>query len=103
MELTAFKQHMNRTHGRLIAHMTSKAVDYASEEDVLADFKQESEDTGLPVEMVLYVHWAKHFHAVSRYARNGSLESESIESRLTDMLGYAYLMSALVEEGKEGE
>jgi hypothetical protein len=76
----------------------AKGADYAKESDRLANFRQASEQLGLPMRQVWAVYFWKHVCAVLNHARRGKVESEPIEGRLQDLINYACLYAMIVAE-----
>lgn len=78
----------------------SKRKDYTKgSDDVLANFKNVAESTGLRPEQVLLVYMQKQFDAVANYVKsNGQSESEPIKERISDLLNYGELLWGLINE-----
>lgn len=98
---------MNRAdYDGLIAALTAsrrrdheaKSADYAASGDVLKNFKWVAEMTGQTPEEVWAVYAAKHWLAVMRHIRDGTLASEPIEGRIADLLNYLELLWALMND-----
>lgn len=78
----------------------SKRKDYTKgSDDVLANFKNVAESTGLRPEQVLLVYMQKQFDAVANYVKsNGQSESEPIKERISDLLNYGELLWGLIND-----
>jgi len=83
--------------------LTDKGTDYASNEDRLSNFKVLADLLGLTPIQVWGVYCFKHLLAVASYVRNGQVESEPIEERITDVRNYMVLGNALIAEASEVE
>lgn len=82
--------------------LQEKNKDYSIEEDALAGFKNVAKEIKVTPLKVWFVYARKHWGAISNYVRNnGKIESEPIESRLTDMINYCILLKALIEDEKK--
>jgi hypothetical protein len=79
----------------------TKGMDYAGEEDALANFKTAAEALALTPEEIWSVLAYKHWSAVMTYVREGGVASEPIEGRLHDLILYCFLMLGLVREKQE--
>ena len=67
-----------------------KRVDYTKgSDDVLANFKNQSESLGIDPKVSLAVHMEKQFSAILTYIKtNGKSESEPIKNRIADCINY---------------
>lgn len=90
------KQLTDHRHGL----SASKRKDYTKgSDDVLANFKNVAESTGLRPEQVLLVYMQKQFDAVANYVKsNGQSESEPIKERISDLLNYGELLWGLLND-----
>jgi len=84
-----------------------KGGEYAGDSDRLANFRRNGAALGLPMETIWAVYAAKHWDAVMQYIvdlRTGTNRErlESISGRLDDLIVYAVLMKAMVDE-REGD
>lgn len=77
-----------------------KGNDYTvGSKDRLFNFRRVAEFTGLTMEQVWSVYFAKHIFAVFNYVKSGGKsESEPIEGRLNDVINYTLLMYKIVQE-----
>lgn len=73
--------------------MTSKAKDYAQEQDAFLNFHTRAEQLGLTREQVWAVFANKHWDALMAYVREGKVESEALRSRVTDVINYALFLA----------
>lgn len=80
-----------------------KGREYAGSADRLANFKRNAELSGVDPLTVLHVYMAKHWDSFSTFVRDnqkgevGEL-SEPIRGRLYDLINYAVLAIALIED-----
>lgn len=77
-----------------------KREDYTKgSKDVLANFKNQSDDLGIRPEQSLSVHMEKQFSAVLNFIKTeGQSESEPIIKRIGDSINYLELLWALLNE-----
>jgi hypothetical protein len=78
--------------------LDQKGLDYAPEHDALHEFRTTADSLGLRPEQVWAVHFQKQAKAVLRYCKDGKLDSEGIYSRLADVMAYAILLTAIIDE-----
>jgi len=83
-----------------------KGGEYAGDEDRLANFRRNGEALGLPMETIWAVYAGKHWDAIQQYCKDvqsgrSRQRVESISGRLDDLIVYALLMKAMVEEKGE--
>lgn len=83
------------------ATLEVKGEDYASDVDRLSNFKQVANNLDIPALQVWAVYAAKHFIAVSKYAKDGIAASEPIHGRFIDLANYAVLGAALAAEHED--
>ena len=77
---------------------SAKRKDYTrGDKDVLKNFKQVAEYTGLDPLEVWMVYASKHWDSICSYIKNGT-ESEPIRERYCDLLNYLELGYALIKE-----
>lgn len=86
--------------------LSIKGGEYAGSEDRLANFKRGSALTGTTPLQCLFIYLSKHYDAIATFVRDdasGSIRvmSEPIEGRLDDLINYALLAKALVQEKRE--
>lgn len=80
-----------------------KGREYAGSADRLANFKRNAELSGVDPLTVLHVYMAKHWDSFSTYVRDMQAKqprelSEPIEGRLHDLINYAVLAVALIQD-----
>lgn len=80
-----------------------KGREYAGSEDRLANFKRNAALSGVDPLTVLHVYMAKHWDSFSTYVRDMQAKqprglSEPIEGRLHDLINYAILAIALIQD-----
>lgn len=78
--------------------LDQKGFDYAGDEDVLKNFKQNAERLGMVPDQIWAIYFMKHIDAILTYTRNGEVKSEAIEGRVIDAINYLILFAALLEE-----
>lgn len=81
-----------------------KGMDYAGEQDVLANFKVNAERLGLTKYQVWSVYFMKHIdsilNAIKRDAGNPKVSSEPLEGRVLDARNYLGLLACMLHEDK---
>jgi hypothetical protein len=83
-----------------------KNADYSQGEqkgDRIAAFRRIAKDVGITMEQAWSVLCQKHWGAVMKYVKEGTLESEPIEGRITDIINYMVLLAAIVEDRKKDQ
>ena len=80
-----------------------KGGEYAGTSDRLSNFKRGAALTGCTPLQVALIYLAKHYDALATYIRDQAVchdrpRSEPIGGRLDDMINYAILIKALIEE-----
>ena len=98
-----FLRLIEKMHQEEIEEHRNKGADYASESDVLSNFKEEGQDLDLSPEKILEVYLNKHIRAIKKFIKTGKLESEPIESRIKDSRLYLALLQALIEEKSQNK
>lgn len=78
--------------------LDTKGRDYAPEGDALSEFYGTANLLGITPQQVWAVHFMKQVKAVLRYVKDGKLSSETLESRLTDIINYAAILGSLDTE-----
>lgn len=76
----------------------TKGREYAGEEDTLADFKEVAAEAGITPLQCWLTYVKKHQRAIDTFIREGSVKSESIESRIMDVVVYHLLLLGLIED-----
>jgi hypothetical protein len=76
----------------------TKGKDYATEEDVVANFKGSGTKYNITPEKALMVLFDKHLRAIDSYINKGELKGEGIESKILDCINYLGLLLCLIRE-----
>jgi hypothetical protein len=76
----------------------SKGREYAPDEDTLADFKEVAAEVGVTPLQCWAIYVKKHERARDTFVREGAVKSESIQSRIDDIVTYHALLLGLVED-----
>ncbi len=84
-----------------LIELETKGADYAPLDDALNEFTTTADRMGLRPEQVWGVHFGKQSAAVMRFCRDGVLDSETLESRITDIIAYAAILYAMTTTTKE--
>lgn len=84
---------------------TLKGGEYAGDIDRLANFRRNGLALGLPMETVWAVYAGKHWDAIQQWIkdqREGKTRTrmESISGRVDDLIVYAILLKAMIEEAE---
>jgi len=81
----------------------AKREDYTKgSDDVLANFKNVAESSGLSVEQVWSVYAHKHWDSIMNYVKSGGQsESEPIEDRLGDLVNYLEIFWGIINDKPE--
>lgn len=80
-----------------------KGGEYAGTTDRLANFKRGASLTGCTPLQCLFIYMSKHYDAIATFVRDEAQglsreRSEPIEGRLDDLINYAILAKALIQE-----
>lgn len=78
----------------------SKNDDYGRKQP-LSNFYEAAERLNLSPLQVWGVYFDKHLQAIHSYTSNGKVESEPIEGRIQDCIGYLLLLRALIRDKNE--
>ena len=78
--------------------LRTKGKDYSGPKDAHAEFKEIAEIMGITPQQVLGVFYLKHVFAIIRYFRDDELSSESLASRITDLVNYPLILLTLVDD-----
>jgi len=85
--------------------LMAKGRDYSGEGDCLNNFKQTARDLGMSKYQVWAIFFQKHIHSVlnsiKRSPEKPQVESEPLEERITDIINYAIILEALLDEDKD--
>lgn len=100
MHHTKFLEMMEARMGEGLRIQTEKGQDYGTADDMLSDFKEDARELGVDPAVIWWVQAKKHWHAITRYAKDGRVESEPIEQRLLDLSNYCFLLLGLIEDAR---
>jgi|TARA_X000001388_G_scaffold77436_2_gene78245 hypothetical protein len=81
-----------------------KRIEYTEghhNENVLWNFEKIGETLGLLPMQVLSVYMQKHISSVFNYLKDGKEYSESIESRISDLINYLLLLLCMIQTYKK--
>lgn len=78
--------------------LAAKSKDYADKDDALAAFRMTANELGLDMKQVWGVFFTKHVRSVLSYVKEGELESESLRSRIIDLINYLTILDAIDKE-----
>lgn len=106
MNQQEFEALCKRIQSDTVGILISKGAEYAGSADRLANFKRGAASTGVEPLTVLHVYMAKHWDSVSSYVRAKQQGeepklSEPIVGRFYDLINYAVLAIALIEEAEK--
>lgn len=82
--------------------MKTKAIDYAEEDDRLAELRATAAEIGVSMKQVLGVYMNKHLRSVFKWLRGEELKGEPVEDKLMDIIVYCLLAYKLVKESRRG-
>lgn len=83
-----------------------KNADYSQGEqkgDRIAAFRRIARDINITMEQAWAVFCQKHWGAVMKYVKDGIVESEAIEGRVTDIINYMVLLQAIIADKKKDQ
>ena len=79
--------------------LARKGPDYAGKDGSRSQqFAEAARELGIPVEKVWACYFHKHYVALMKYCRDGSVSSEGIEGRLVDAVNYLALLMTIMKE-----
>lgn len=78
--------------------LKTKSVDYAEDNDRLAEIRKTAEMTGCTMPQVLGVYMNKHLRSIFKWFRGEQLRGEPVEEKLVDNIVYSLLVYKLVKE-----
>jgi len=107
----------NETYGKLLAETFEtvtklgklKGAEYSGDQDRLANFRRNSIDLDLPMEVIWRVYAAKHWDAIGQFIRDlldgmQRPRMETLDGRCDDLIVYLILFKAmLLERGEHGK
>jgi len=91
----------NEILNRCLNILKTKAVDYASDTDRLAEFRATAEAMDTSMEQVLGTYVNKHMRSIFTYCRGEELKGEPVEEKIMDVIVYMMLLFKMVQEKKE--
>ena len=94
MEHSDFLHLIDTTAERLRDLTITKGIEYANDQDQLANFMRLGQRLGLRPEAVILVYLTKHLDAIDSYVRTGTVHSEPISGRIDDAILYLILLKA---------
>lgn len=104
MILQDFTSIVDRTIDQIRGLLVSKRVDYASDADVLHNFKESSDANGLTKFQIWGVYFTKHVSSILGAIRQSpnrpETMTEPLEQRIDDSIAYLILLKGLLEEGR---
>lgn len=82
-----------------------KGGEYAGDDDRLANFRRNAANLGVNMETVWAVYAGKHWDAIMQYVKDRQAGKtrerlESLEGRVDDLIVYALLFKAMLDETK---
>lgn len=94
-----FDKHVADFHEEMLAITSVKNTDYsAGHADAMANYYELSNASGVTPFQAWMCLFMKHVTAIMRYAKTGSVLSESIHGRMLDVANYAVLGDALIKD-----
>ena len=73
-------------------------LEYASEDNVFADFEDTANLVGTGRESVLLTFLNKHMRGIAAYVRGHQSQREDVRGRITDAIVYLCLLWGMIEE-----
>ena len=73
-------------------------LEYASDENVFADFEHTASLVGTSREKVLLTFLNKHIRGISAYVKGHESQREDVRGRITDAIVYLMLLWGMVED-----
>jgi hypothetical protein len=98
VRLEEFRLLRNRFQEDCADVLFAKNKDYASDQDVTANFKRLADRLGVSPMVIWSVYFTKHIDAILSYVKNGQAASEPIDKRFVDAANYLVLGMALIGE-----
>ena len=91
-------QLMQKIHHQVTETRNSGQLEYASEDNVFADFEHTAELVGTSREKVLLTFLNKHIRGITAYVKGHKSQREDVRGRITDAIVYLMLLWGMVEE-----
>jgi hypothetical protein len=83
----------------VVDEIRRKNADYSADStNPFEAFDEVARVLGMTREQVWAVYYLKHVQALTRYIKTGMLDSENIQSRLTDLAAYPAILSVMLNE-----
>lgn len=93
---TFIEEYLVSVHEHLVELSSTKGLEYAGTDDVLANFMRLSGTLKISPEMVLWVYLTKHLDAIASWvATNETYSTEPIQGRIDDALLYLVLLRVM--------
>ena len=73
-------------------------LEYASKDNVFADFEDTAELVGIPRESVLLTFLNKHMRGIAAYVKGHQSQREDVRGRITDAIVYLCLLWGMIED-----
>lgn len=89
---------MDRLYAEIRDISDRKGRDYSGDADAFASFKRNANAIGLTEEQVWSVLAVKHWDALMTFVRDGKVESEGVQNRITDLILYLFLLHGMLDE-----
>lgn len=101
MNRPRFQRFLDVQFERIKGLSGTKGKEYATDEDVHADFNEVATELGTSAEQALMTYALKHWRAIQHYVREGHVKSEPIEGRIDDLILYLILFRAMLAGAEE--
>lgn len=98
MNYQRMEEIIEKVYGDIKKLRETKGREYAQDEDTLADFKEVAVEAGITPLQCWATYVKKHQRAIDTFVREGGVKSESIESRVIDVIVYHFLLLGLIED-----
>ena len=82
---------------------SSGQLEYASEDNVFADFEHTANLVGTSREKVLLTFLNKHIRGISAYVKGHQSQREDVRGRISDAIVYLMLLWGMVEDTSEAK
>jgi hypothetical protein len=86
--------------------LRSKNKDYSQGEqqgDRIAAFRRIARDINITMRQAWAVFCQKHWGAVMKFVKDGTVESEPIDGRINDIINYMVLLGAIIDDERKSE
>jgi hypothetical protein len=98
MTIDQFTKKAEELLSECIEELDKKARDYQSGyPDALDNIFEEAKELNMRPSFLIGIHANKHWHAIKRWLRDTHLDSESIWSRLRDVINYMVILQMVIE------